>query len=161
MADENKLIPDKLFSKIVSFSPLVSVDLVIENNNQEFLLGFRENRPAYGYWFVPGGRIRKNEKIHDTLDRILENEIGVSQEDYEVSFIGVFEHFYPDSVFEKKLEISTHYVAIAFQVMFAGEEGSVINDSQHSELKWFSMEDIIENEDVHYYCKEYFLNLHQ
>ena len=161
MADENKLIPDKLFSKIVSFSPLVSVDLVIENNNQEFLLGLRENRPAYGYWFVPGGRIRKNEKIHDTVDRILENEIGVSQDDYEVSFIGVFEHFYPDSVFEKKLGISTHYVAIAFQVMFAGEEGRVINDSQHSELKWFSLEDIIDNEDVHHYCKEYFLNLHQ
>ena len=45
---------------IINATPLVAVDLIIENRNKEILLGKRVNRPAQGYWFVPGGRILNN-----------------------------------------------------------------------------------------------------
>jgi colanic acid biosynthesis protein WcaH len=43
----------------------VSVDLVLVRDGREVLLGLRTNRPAQGSWFVPGGRILKNEKRAD------------------------------------------------------------------------------------------------
>lgn len=51
------------FSTVLDSTPLVSIDLVIENTQGEILLGERKNRPAQGYWFVPGGRILKNESL--------------------------------------------------------------------------------------------------
>jgi len=44
------------FATVVRSTPLISIDLVVENERGEFLLGQRTNRPAQGYWFVPGGR---------------------------------------------------------------------------------------------------------
>ena len=55
---------------IIDATPLVSVDLIIENRLKQILLGKRVNRPAQGYWFVPGGRILKNETIKDAIKRI-------------------------------------------------------------------------------------------
>ena len=34
-------------------------------------MGWRENEPAKGTWFVPGGHHRKDEKIADAFDRII------------------------------------------------------------------------------------------
>lgn len=43
--------------------PLVSIDLMIKNAQDQMLWGRRNNRPAQGYWFVPSGRICKNEGL--------------------------------------------------------------------------------------------------
>jgi colanic acid biosynthesis protein WcaH len=40
-------------------------------------MGWRGNDPARGTWFVPGGRIRKNEKIADAFERIIRTETGL------------------------------------------------------------------------------------
>ena len=61
---------DELVLKIIDATPLISIDLIILNSNDEILLGKRNNRPAKGYWFVPGGRIRKNETLKQALSRI-------------------------------------------------------------------------------------------
>ena len=45
------------FATVVRSTPLVSLDFIVENSRGEFLLGKRTNRPAQGYWFVPGGRV--------------------------------------------------------------------------------------------------------
>ena len=42
-----------IFETVISSVPLVSVDLVIENTQNKFLMGLRKNRPAQGHWFVP------------------------------------------------------------------------------------------------------------
>ncbi len=52
------------FTKVIDCTPLISIDLVIENSSSEILLGYRNNRPAKGYWFVPGGRILKDESMN-------------------------------------------------------------------------------------------------
>ena len=49
------------FATVVRSTPLVSLDFIVENSRGEFLLGKRTNRPAQGYWFVPGGRVQKDE----------------------------------------------------------------------------------------------------
>ena len=56
------------FVEVVKKTPLVSIDLIVENDRNEVLLGFRKNEPAKNYWFVPGGRILKNERIAEAFE---------------------------------------------------------------------------------------------
>ena len=51
------------FLTVVRLTPLVAIDLIVTDGNRRILLGHRRNRPAQGTWFVPGGRITKNETL--------------------------------------------------------------------------------------------------
>lgn len=66
------------FATVVRSTPLISIDLIVENTPGEFLLGKRLNRPAQGYWFVPGGRVQKDEPLHVAFERLTETEPGVT-----------------------------------------------------------------------------------
>lgn len=97
------------FKTVVSNTPLISIDLVIENSRNELLLGLRNNRPAKDYWFVPGGRIRKGESLDAAFTRITQAELGRIFSRTDARMLGAFEHFYDDSVFGESP--GTHYAA--------------------------------------------------
>ena len=84
---------------IIDSTPLVSVDLIIKNPNKEILLGKRVNRPAQGYWFVPGGRILKNEKILDALKRVSKTEIGYDLSNHNPKLLGAYDHICRQNIF--------------------------------------------------------------
>jgi hypothetical protein len=63
------------FLHVVHGSPLVSIDLIARRPDGAVLLGYRRNRPAQGFWFVPGGRILKGERMAEALVRILWREL--------------------------------------------------------------------------------------
>ena len=86
------------FRTVVAATPLVSIDLIVRRADGAILLGERLNRPAQGCWFVPGGRIRKNESL-DGLSRLSEGELGRVFSRDRARLLGVYEHFYRDSVF--------------------------------------------------------------
>ena len=72
---------DEEFVQLLRALPLVSVDLVLVRDGREILLGLRNNRPAQGSWFVPGGRIFKDKMaigphgfialVHDTEGNLI------------------------------------------------------------------------------------------
>jgi colanic acid biosynthesis protein WcaH len=66
---EASMLPSKKFEVIVESTPLVSIDLVVRAPDKKILLGKRVNRPAQGYWFVPGGRVLKDESVKLTFKR--------------------------------------------------------------------------------------------
>ena len=68
-------------------------------------------------------------------------------------FIGVFEHFYDDSMYKN---VSTHYVNIAYE--YEMEETPDLPTEQHSEYKWFTINELLESKQVHKYVKNYFRN---
>src|SRR5690606_37712833 len=88
------------FNMVVASTPLVSIDMVIRNSKGEILLGERLNRPAKGFWFVPGGRIQKNETLDVAFRRLAEVELGQVFERSQATLLGVYEHFYSDSRFD-------------------------------------------------------------
>lgn len=47
------------FAAVVRATPLISLDFIVENGRGEILLGQRLNRPAQGYWFVPGAGVQR------------------------------------------------------------------------------------------------------
>ena len=60
------------FQTVIASTPLISIDLIIKNSQGEYLLGYRNNKPAQDYWFVPGGRILKDESKSDAYTRLVQ-----------------------------------------------------------------------------------------
>ncbi len=143
-----------LFLKVIDAAPLVSIDLIFYNPNAEVLLGRRLNRPAQGFWFVPGGRIRKNERIAEALKRIAASETGYPPLPGEVRFKGVYEHFYDDN-FHAAKGIGTHYIVLLHELT-VGEDIRFAPDDQHSELRWWPLDLLMADMHVHAHTKAYF-----
>ncbi|RUM91451.1 MAG: GDP-mannose mannosyl hydrolase [Thiomicrospira sp.] len=140
------------FSNLIENGPLISIDLVIEMDSG-FLLGKRTNRPAKGYWFVPGGRVYKNEPLTGAIERIAYKEINEHLSIKELEFLGVFEHFYADSFISE--ELSTHYVVLAYKVRLASGPLS-LPMIEHNEYRLFTRDEILEDDWVHEHTKQYF-----
>lgn len=149
----SKLIPMEQFKTVVEYTPLISIDLITMFEDK-VLLGKRVNKPAKGFYFTTGGIVRKNESFLNAQKRIAKDELGIELTQ-ETTFIGVFEHFYDDSIFE---EISTHYVNHGYLVKIH-EKIVNIPKKQHSEYKWFSIKELLDSNEVHKYVKDYFKNL--
>jgi colanic acid biosynthesis protein WcaH len=139
--------------EIIEATPLVSIDLVIRNPSNKVLLGKRNNRPAMGYWFVPGGRIFKNETINQALKRISEVELGQDLSTKAPSLLGAYDHIYEDNFLNVK-GINTHYVVLAF-VIALQQEIEVKSDEQHTELKWWEIDKLLQDQTVHQNTKVY------
>lgn len=142
------------FLDIIELTPLVSIDLIIENDAGEILLGKRTNKPAQGFWFVPGGRIRKNERLSEAFQRITVNELGVNMDFDQATLLGAYDHIYQDNAFSKE-GVNTHYVALGYKIALPLGV-SIKHDAQHSALQWQSIDNLMNNEQVHINTKNYF-----
>ena len=143
------------FVELLRGLPLVSVDLVLVRGGTESLLGLRTNRPAQGSWFVPGGRILKDEPRADALKRVAARELGIADvAGLKPQLLGVFEHFYPDC-FAGDIGVSTHYVVIAYRIDVPLGFEVPGCDNQHAELRWWPIAEAAANTDVHRYTRDY------
>lgn len=143
---------DEEFGRIIAATPLVSIDLIVRNAQGQILLGFRRNRPACGTWFVPGGRIRKNERLREALARIARVELGT--EVHNGHLLGAFDHLYEDNALGLS-GIDTHYVALGYACELA-PGASLQPDQQHTELRWWDLDALLASEEVHVNTKRYF-----
>jgi len=141
------------FLDVVRQTPLVSIDLVVSNDRGEVLLGHRNNEPAKGYWFVPGGRIQKDERIDEAFSRIVQCEIGIRRSRVSAKLIGAFEHMY-DSNFAEVEGINTHYVVLAHHLIIP-RDTIIKPDAQHDELRWWPIAQAIDSDNVHEYSRDY------
>jgi colanic acid biosynthesis protein WcaH len=115
---------------IVANMPIVSVDLLVRYEDG-VLFGKRTNKPAQGYWFPPGGRVRKGETRRDAVNRVAREELGLEVD--IVESLGAFEHIYetadvPDAG-------GKHYLANGYVVEMTG--GEVTLDNQHELIRMF------------------------
>jgi colanic acid biosynthesis protein WcaH len=145
---------DRTLLTIIQHTPLVSIDLIIYNPKGEVLLGLRRNRPARGTWFVPGGRIRKDERISLALLRIAKTEVGLELEPRSAHLLGVYEHMYEDN-FSGKAGVSTHYVVLGFEIHLDAPFDPQ-GDDQHSRMQWWSIKQLLASPEVHANTKAYF-----
>lgn len=146
-------LDEDTFTTVIRSTPLISIDLIIEDESGCVLLGKRTNRPAQGFWFVPGGRILKDEPIKTAFERLTINEVGKKLLLDEAEFQGPFQHFYDDYVFGENT--STHYVVLAYAVQVKRDE-LILPKEQHSEYAWFSKPELLSSAKVHIHSKWYF-----
>lgn len=153
-------LSEEVFSSACAALPLVSIDLMITrpgNQGRELLLGLRNNRPAQGWWFTPGGRIRKNEPLPIALRRVAREEIGLNLEWLSrAQLLGVWDHFYPDSAFDPC--VPTHYVNLPHVLNLTEDEAQAVQPPsgqglQHQTWMWMPVSQACTNERVHEYVR--------
>jgi len=143
-------IPAEEYATIAEHVPIVSVDLLI-NHDSGILLGKRQNEPAKGEWFVPGGTVIKGERRREAVHRVAEEELGC---DVTIDQnVGVYDHFY-DAAASDGVE-SKQYLATAYIV--TPVKNSFQPDDQHSKFQVFSEP----FEDVHEYVVRYVNDLYE
>lgn len=143
----------ELFKQVVAHTPLVSIDLIVRNRQGQVLLGQRLNRPARGYWFVPGGRICKDESMSEAFARLVHEELGIGYQLSQAHCLGPYEHFYTDNFSGEGF--STHYVVLGYSL----EADILLNDlpkEQHGHYRWFDVDELLAADDVHGNTKLYF-----
>lgn len=148
-------LPAELFHTLVRHAPLVSVDLICRDPQGRVLLGWRSNRPAQDAWFVPGGRILKDERVAQALGRLLHAELAVLPAHHSApQFAGAFEHLYADNAAALP-GWGTHYVVLAYQLTLAAD-APLQADAQHQHLRWFAVDELLAHPQVHDNTKAYF-----
>lgn len=142
------------FGAVVEATPLVSIDLIVRDSAGQILLGYRENRPAKAFWFVPGGRVRKNERLDQAFARLAQVELKLDLERQQAAFMGPYEHLYSDNFLGQEGS-GTHYVVLAYELQLApGQQCSL--DDQHSQQHWWSEAELLASDKVHPNTKAYF-----
>jgi colanic acid biosynthesis protein WcaH len=142
------------FAAIVRLTPLVSIDLIVRDATRRVLVGRRLHEPARGSYFVPGGRITKNELRAAAFRRVCRMELGRECEMTQARFIGTFDHVYPTNALGQP-GFGTHYVVLAFELSFPDTDW-VLPKEQHVDYLWATDAEILGHPEVHENAKAYF-----
>lgn len=145
--------PKNEYLNIIKNTNLISVDLIIFDEEKRVLVGKRKNNPEINKFFVPGSRVYKSEKIIDAIPRICNFELGITLKNPKLK--GVYEHIY-DNNFENN-DFGTNYVVFAYEYKCKEKELLIKGDDQHSIYSWFTVPEIMAIEGVHQYVKNYFV----
>ena len=151
------MLPQDSFLNIVRNGLLVAFDLIARDPQGRVLVGLRTNRPAQGYWFVPGGSVRKEETLPEAFRRLTQEELGLPLElKRDTRFHGLYEHIYTDN-FAGAPGIGTHYIVLAYEIQLAGA-ADTLPRGQHSEYRWLTPAELVADPKVHLNTKNYFNN---
>lgn len=148
MSDRVSWIPDDIWADIVTHVPVSSVDLIIDCADG-VLLARRQNEPAKGEWFVPGGRVQKGEPIREAVHRIAREElnIGVTIK----AELGTYDHLYQTS--DVSGSGGKHYIAHGYHVV--PESEAIKLDDQHDDSSVFQPDQL---PDLHPYVRDYLID---
>ncbi|TKX73484.1 NUDIX domain-containing protein [Halorubrum sp. GN11_10-6_MGM] len=145
MTERVEWIPDEVWSDIVEHVPIPSVDLLVVADDG-LLLAKRQNEPAKGEWFVPGGRIQKGESLEAAVHRVAREELGVDIVIEEE--LGAYDHHYETA--DVPDVGGKHYVAHGYVVR---PDSDIISlDEQHSDARYFDLDTL---PSVHPYVEAY------
>jgi colanic acid biosynthesis protein WcaH len=128
-------LPKEQFLNIIANTPLVSIDLIIRNPSGAILMGRRINEPAKDFWFVPGGRIYKDENLEDAFKRICNDELGIELAITQARLFGAFTHKYQSNALGA-VGVTTHYIVLAYDVGILGLPFDM--EAQHSQTQWIT-----------------------
>lgn len=141
-------IEEELYKKFVEFMPILTVDLILQDRDQKFILVKRTNEPLKNMFWTPGGRILKGEMCTDAAVRKCKEEIGLDTIKSNWEFLGILEDNYRSNNFN--LECSTHTVSMVLQHQPLIDKENIILDNQSSEFKSDSM---LPTEFIHHFSK--------
>lgn len=131
LANRRESISPALYRRILEVMPILCVDVVLACRGK-FLLVKRKNKPAKGKWWLVGGRVFKNEKLHAAVARKVKEETGITNISIK-KFLTARETLFRTSV----LGPSTHSVNSVFLAEAVSPKG-VRLDNQSLDHRWFS-----------------------
>ena len=69
-------LPEDIFLFVSRMTPMVNVDLLIQNEAGETLLAWRDDEYAGKGWHVPGGIVRYKETFESRIQKVAQSELG-------------------------------------------------------------------------------------
>lgn len=139
-------IETELYKKILWCIPIPTVDIIFLNSQKQILLGKRNNEPLIGVYYIPGGRINKWETTIYAARRKAKEEMGLDIDTSRLQFIGaVYDDIFENSAFEL---VTTHCIPITYVYTLDKKEESQLSlwDNQHSDFRFFSLDDSVLHE---------------
>lgn len=146
------LAPDD-FAHVVRLTPLVAIDLIVRRPDGRVLVGRRKHEPARGTWFVPGGRITKNETMAAAFRRLTREELGAEHQIARARFLGAYEHFYRTNRLRRP-GFGTHYITLGYELKLS-LPNATLPQAQHDEYAWMTPAQLLRAPDVHANTKRY------
>ncbi len=125
------IIPDNLYYPIISFLPIACVDVAIIAHGSVLLVK-RNDSPAKGEWWLPGGRVFKGELMKETAKRKALEEVGI--ECHVGPIIHTAETIFPDG----PNGIPVHSINSCFMLYPVDSDFEVRLDSHHDLHVWTS-----------------------
>ena len=119
-------------NSFIELMPIVCVDAVVSYRDK-YLVIKRTSWPAKDQFWLPGGRIWKNERIIDATLRKVKEETNLNA--YYETFLTVEETF-----FEKAENMTKHTVNITSLVAVKNIKNLSL-DGEHDEHKWLQQND--------------------
>jgi len=118
-----KWIDDECYAVIQKKMPIATVDAIIFHRGK-FLLMKRNNSPVKEEWWIPGGRILKNESIEDAVKRKVFEETGLQCK--IIKQLGVINQIF----------LECHTISIFYLV--ESNRTNIKLNTEHSDYKWVS-----------------------
>lgn len=114
--------------------PRVGVGVMIQNKNNEVLLGLRKGSHGAGEWSFPGGHVEFGETIFETAKRETKEETGLKVANFKL--ISVFDEMrYLKS--DRK-----HYLGLGVLAKYPGGEPRIIEPDKCEKWCWFNLNNL-------------------
>lgn len=124
------VIPKSLYLQIISSVPIACVDVAIIHQGSVLLVK-RNDPPAYGEWWLPGGRVYKGEMMREAAERKAYEEVGIRCK------VGPIVHT-AETIFEDGPEnIPIHSINSCF-LLYPVYSPIAYLDKHHDAFKWVS-----------------------
>jgi len=146
------LIEKEYYKEIIKTTIIECVDLILLNSKNKILLWLRNNNPLKWIYHIPGWRRYKNELLLDSVKRKAYEELWIHICTDKLIFLWIYDDIYPNSMFEW---IDSHYSSITYVYHIdKDEENNIKKDKQHSNLKFFDINDKMINDIVQIRIKD-------
>lgn len=106
-------LPEEFFLFLSRFTPLVNVDLLIQDDSGRTLLTWRQDETYGAGWHVPGGIIRYKESAEERIRATALRELGA-----EVSFVR--EPIAVEQVIEPHRRERGHFISLVYRCRLEG-----------------------------------------
>jgi len=131
--DAKKGIGEDLFLSISQLTPMVNVDILIKNKNDETLLTWRSDQYYGPGWHVPGGILRFKETLVERVKKVARSELSLKLDHID----GPIGHH---EMFNNTRDIRGHFISFIYQAKINKDppinlkSGDIPKDG---EWKWF------------------------
>lgn len=124
-------IPEEKFREIETLMPLACLNAIIVDSEGRVLVMKRNNEPAKGLYWFPGGRIKLGQSLEEALKEQIKEETGLEWSDLKVLKLASVD----SNIFK-----SRHTVNINFLLKKVSKSKVQVNQ-EHSEFKWLRPEE--------------------
>lgn len=132
--DPTQGLPEELFRFASAIVPMVNVDLLIQNDQGQTLLTWREDEFFPPGWHIPGGIIRYKETAHDRIRAVAAKELGAAVRSSETPIA------FNEIIMEPSWRIRGHFISLLYRCELlespAAPESINMNSPRGGEWAW-------------------------